>query len=69
MTPQQIKAEDLLNGQYSYIYASDGYQFDIQSVSETAKFVTVEIIDKMGFGWKTGAVKKRIKKTALIFAS
>lgn len=70
MTVQIIKAEKLLFESFSHIYSGDGYQWKLLVVKDTSKmFVAVELLDEMGFGYKSGTMTKRIKKTALITVS
>jgi hypothetical protein len=62
-----VKAETLLSESFNYLYTGDGYQLKIVSVVETSKaFVTVEVTDEMGWGFKSSPVKKRVKKTSLL---
>jgi hypothetical protein len=65
-----IKAKELLTNSFTDLYSTDGFQWKILSVINTSTaFITVEVIDTMGFGFKTGSVIKKIKKTTTIMAS
>lgn len=67
---KSIKAKELLTGIFTNLYSIEGYQWKILSVINTSKtFVTVEVIDEMGYGFKTGSIVKGIKKKTIIMAS